>query len=153
KPSVTGLFIVLISQLFFLVGVLGSEYFVQRSSFLLMLAGCIVFLLGWAYLWESLFGLVLLQLSIPLPALIFNSIALPLQLFASAWAESALQLCRIPVYREGNILQLSTQSLNVTEACSGIRSLVSLITLATMLAYVLPVKWFARIILVISAFP
>ena len=72
---------------------------------------------------------------VPLPALIFNQIAFPLQLIASRLGESAIAAAGIPVVREGNVLELSNITLNVAEACSGIRSLISLITLAIVLAY------------------
>jgi exosortase len=92
-------------------------------------------------------------LTVPLPTLIFNQIALPLQLIASITSERILNLLNIPVFREGNILQLPNITLSVAEACSGIRSLMSLITLAVMLAYFLPVRWAWRLLFVASAVP
>jgi exosortase len=135
------------------VGFLGAEFFLQRVSMVMFFGGVILFFWGWRMLIETAFGLVLILLAIPLPAIIFNAVALPLQLLASAWAESFLRVCQIPVYRDGNVLQLSTQLLNVTEACSGIRSLMSLVTLATMLAYFLPMRWWARLLFIFTAVP
>jgi exosortase len=153
KPSWLGFGVILFSQLVLIVGYLGAEYFLQRVSLVLFLAGLILFVWGWKYLAETAFGLVLVLLAIPLPAIIFNAIALPLQLLASEWAESFLRICQIPVYRDGNVLQLSKQLLNVTEACSGIRSLMSLVTLATMLAYFLPMRWWARLAFIATSVP
>jgi exosortase len=152
-PSAFGYVVILGSQLILIVGFLGAEYFLQRVSMVVFFAGIILFFWGWKMLVETAFGLVLILLAIPLPAIIFNAIALPLQLFASSWAESFLRVCQIPVYRDGNVLQLSQQLLNVTEACSGIRSLMSLVTLATMLAYFLPMRWWARLAFIFTAVP
>jgi len=148
-----GLVIVVSSQVIFLLGFLGSEFFLQRFSMVLLVAGALVFAAGWQFLKESVFPLLLLVLTIPLPAIVFNELALPLQLVASSWAERFLRVCTVPVYREGNVLQLATQMLNVTEACSGIRSLVSLITLALMVAYFTPLRWWMRTVFVLSAVP
>jgi exosortase len=153
KPSWVGLVLIVISQGINLVGFLGAEFFLQRSSFVLLLAGLILFFAGWQHLRETAFMLILLELAIPLPVLIFNLVALPLQLIASSWAESFLRVCQIPVLREGNLLVLAQQTLNVTEACSGIRSLMSLITLGLMLAYFLPFKWIIRVAFVLTTIP
>src|SRR6185312_15387628 len=106
RPSHWGLAMVLVSQAVYLVGYLGAEYFLQRTSLLLLLAGALVYLSGWQLLRTQLFSLTLLLLAIPLPAIIFNAIAFPLQLLASSWAAFLLNLCSIPVYRSGNILML-----------------------------------------------
>lgn len=148
-----GFIAVLLSQVVLLVGFLGAEYFLQRTSMVLFIGGVVLFLKGWRYLGAVFFGLVLILLAIPLPAIIFNAVALPLQLLASSWAESFLRVCQIPVYRDGNVLQLSSQLLNVTEACSGIRSLMSLVTLAMMLAYFLPMRWWARLAFIATSVP
>jgi exosortase len=85
--------------------------------------------------------LFLLFLAIPIPAIIFNKIAFPLQLFASRCAVWSMQLLGIPVLRQGNVIELKplnsfqTKKLEVVEACSGIRSLMTLITLAVVFAY------------------
>src|SRR5688572_24301970 len=133
KPSGVGLFIILASQLILAVGVLGAEYFLQRVSILVFSAGLIVYLWGWRALWRTAFALILFLLAIPLPAIIFNSFALPLQLLASSSAEGVLDMMHISVLRDGNILNLPHGvQLNVAEACSGIRSLISLIALTAL---------------------
>lgn len=153
RPSGWGLAIIVFSQIVYLVGFLGAEFFLQRSSMVLFAAGAVVFAAGWRHLLHTAFAFVLFLMAIPLPSVIFNVVALPLQLLASSWAESFLSLCRVPVYREGNVLQLSTQMLNVAEACSGIRSLVSLFSLGMMLAYFLPLRWWARVLFVATTVP
>lgn len=153
KPTQWGLVLALYSQFQYMVGFLGAEFFLQRTSLLLLAAGIILYIWGWAHLRVHLFSLVLLFLAIPLPELIFNAIAFPLQLLASAWAAALLNLCTIPVFREGNILVLPQRTLDVAEACSGIRSLFSLLALAMMVAYFVPVRWWVRLALVLSAVP
>ncbi len=153
RPSAFGFVVILLSQVILIVGFLGAEFFLQRASMVIFFTGVILFFWGWRMLAETAFGLVLILLAIPLPSIVFNAVALPLQLLASSWAESFLRICQIPVYRDGNVLQLSTQLLNVTEACSGIRSLMSLVTLATMLAYFLPMRWWARLLFIFTSIP
>ena len=153
QPSHWGLALVLLSQAEYLVGYLGAEYFLQRTSLLLLIAGGIVFLFGWQHLRLQLFSLTLLLLAIPLPQLVFNAIAFPLQLLASSWAAALLTLCGIPVFRQGNILLLPQRALDVAEACSGIRSLFSLISLAMLVVYFVPVRFWVKLTIVLSAVP
>jgi exosortase len=153
RPSWFGLLVIVASQCINIVGFLGAEFFLQRTSFVLLIVGLVLYFGGWQYLRETAFMLLLFELAIPLPVLIFNLVALPLQLIASSWAESFLRVCQIPVLREGNLLVLSQQTLNVTEACSGIRSLMSLITLGLMLAYFLPFRWMIRVAFVLTTIP
>jgi len=153
RPTPLGLVVVVGSQVIFLAGYLGAEFFLQAFSLLMFLAGLVLFVWGWGALWEVSFVLALLMLAIPLPAIIFNAVALPLQLIASSWAESILRFCHVPVYREGNILQLDRQMLNVTEACSGIRSLASLITAGMVVGYFLPARRWLQAVFVLSTIP
>jgi len=157
SPSAFGLVIILGSQALLLVGFLGAEFFLQRTSMLLFIAGVILYIWGWRALTKTAFGLVLFLLAVPLPAIVFNSFALPLQLLASSLAEGVLDMLHVSVYREGNILQLPNGLLlNVTEACSGIRSLVSLIALAaltTMIPHFRSMRWWARITFIVSSVP
>jgi exosortase len=122
-------------------GVAGAELFTQRLSLLLILAGTVVYFVGFRLLRWMLVPLVLLFLAIPIPAIIFNRIAFPLQLFASRCAVWSMSMLGIPVLRQGNVIELKplnsieTRKLEVVEACSGIRSLMTLVTLAVVFAY------------------
>ncbi|MGB7925858.1 MAG: exosortase [Pyrinomonadaceae bacterium] len=122
-------------------GTVGAELYVQRMSLVLMLAGIVIYFWGAQVLRLTLVPLVLLVLAIPIPAIIFNKIAFPLQLFASRCAVGAMRLFDIPVLRQGNVIELmprgarETKKLEIVEACSGIRSLMTLVTLAVVLAY------------------
>ena len=122
-------------------GTAGAELFMQRMSLVLILAGIAVYFWGFRLLHALLVPLVLLILAIPIPAIIFNKVAFPLQLFASRFAVWSMAALDIPVLRQGNIIELfplgarETKKLEVVEACSGIRSLMTLITLAVVFAY------------------
>jgi exosortase len=123
------------------VGTAGAELFTQRTSLVLLLAGLALYFRGWQLLRAVFVPLLLLLLAIPIPAIVFNKVAFPLQLFASRCAVSAMRLFDIPVLREGNVIELyplgstTTKRLEVVEACSGIRSLMTLVTLAVVFAY------------------
>jgi exosortase len=122
-------------------GVAGAELYTQRLSLLLLLAGITVYFWGFRLLQFLLVPLGLLFLALPIPAIIFNKIAFPLQLFASRCAVWSMSVLGIPVLRQGNIIELKplnsfdTRKLEVVEACSGIRSLMTLVTLAVVFAY------------------
>lgn len=122
-------------------GTLGAELFTQRTSLVLMAAGIIVFFFGSKILRALLVPIVLVLLAIPIPQIIFNSIALPLQVLASKLAVIGIRLAGVPSLRNGNVIDIlpsgSTQrvALEVVEACSGIRSLMTLVTLAVVLVY------------------
>jgi exosortase len=123
------------------LGVAGAELYLQRLSLLVMLAGVTLYFWGPAALRWVAMPLFLLWLALPVPAIIFNRVAFPLQLFASQCAVGAMRGLDIPVVRQGNVIELlprgaaETKKLEVAEACSGIRSLMALVTLAAALAY------------------
>jgi exosortase len=122
-------------------GTAGAELYLQRTSLVLILAGTVIYFFGFKILKLVLVPLFLLLLAIPIPAIIFNKIAFPLQLFASRCAVWTMGLFDIPVLRQGNVIELmplgarETKKLEVVEACSGIRSLMTLVTLAVVFAY------------------
>ncbi|HEY2962816.1 MAG TPA: exosortase [Pyrinomonadaceae bacterium] len=122
-------------------GVAGAELYTQRMSLVLLIAGTVVYFAGLRFLRLMLVPLGLLILAIPIPAIIFNKIAFPLQLFASRCAVWSMGVMGIPVLRQGNVIELKplnsfdTKKLEVVEACSGIRSLMTLMTLAVVFAY------------------
>lgn len=122
-------------------GVAGAELYTQRMSLVLLIAGTVVYFFGVHFLRLILVPLGLLILAIPIPAIIFNKIAFPLQLFASRCAVWSMSMLGIPVLRQGNVIELKplnsfdTKKLEVVEACSGIRSLMTLMTLAFVFAY------------------
>ncbi len=136
-----GLAAVLAALLALWGGTAGAELYLQRTSLVVMLAGTVLYFWGFTLLRLLAVPLFLLLLAIPIPAIIFNKIAFPLQLFASRCAVWAMTLFDIPVLRQGNVIELmplgarETKKLEVVEACSGIRSLMTLVTLAVVFAY------------------
>jgi exosortase len=153
QPSSAGLLVVCGSLLLLIAGLFGAELFLARISLVGVLAGSVLFLFGWRHLRLLAFPIALLVLMVPLPALVFNQIAFPLQLFASRVGELVLTTAGIPVLREGNILELSTTRLEVAQACSGIRSLVSLVTLGVILGKLNEPRRWARVVLALAAIP
>jgi exosortase len=152
-PSVLGLVIAAGGMGMLLAGVLGSEVFTTEVSMLATITGSVLFLFGWSHFRVMLFPISFLILMIPLPAIIFNQITFPLQLLASRFGESALVLAGIPVLREGNVIHLSNTSLEVAEACSGIRSLISLLTLGTVYGYFGDSRGWVRVVVAAATVP
>lgn len=136
-----GLSAVVFALLALWAGTAGAELYMQRISLVIMLAGTVLYFWGFALLRVLFVPLLLLMLAIPIPTILFNKIAFPLQLFASRCAVWAMTLFDIPVLRQGNVIELmplgarETKKLEVVEACSGIRSLMTLLTLAVVFAY------------------
>ncbi|MEO7142066.1 MAG: exosortase/archaeosortase family protein [Bryobacteraceae bacterium] len=153
RPNYWGFAIMLLGAAWELVGTLGAQIVVQRTAFLVSLVGVIVVLGGMRALRTLTFPLFLLLFMIPIPAVIYGQITLPLQLFASKVAETVLSWLGIPVLREGNILELASQRLSVVEACSGIRSLLSLSFLSLIYAYFFDSKVWMRYVLLVATVP
>ena len=135
RPAFTGIVTVALGLALLMGGVLGAELFLTRISLVVVLGGIALFLHGWRALRVWLFPIAFLLLMIPIPAIVFNQIAFPLQLLASRVGETGLQIAGVPVLREGNVIVLAHTSLEVAEACSGIRSLISLLTLGIVYGY------------------
>ncbi|MGA9526796.1 MAG: VPLPA-CTERM-specific exosortase XrtD [Terriglobales bacterium] len=152
-PSWSGLPLIAFALVMLLFGVLGVELFTSRASFLVLIAGLIILFRGWPMFRAVLFPWAFSFLMIPLPALILQRFTFPLQIFASKLAAWSLQAVGIPVLREGNVIVLASLSLEVAEACSGIRSLVSLVTLAIIYGYVVEQRNWVRVLLACSAVP
>jgi exosortase len=153
KPSNFGLLVMLGAIGLLMVGSLGAELFTSRFSMLVLIGGIVLFLAGWRMLRAVSFPLAFLVLMVPIPVLIFNEIAFPLQLLASRFATFWLQLVNVPVLREGNLIILPNYTLEVVDACSGIRSLMTLITLAVAYGYFVENRRWARYLLVLLMIP
>ncbi len=132
---------------------LGAELFLMRVSLVVLIAGLVLYHGGWRYLKGMAFPIVFLLFMIPWPAIILNALTFPLQLLAARLSTSSLQLMNLPVYREGNVIFLPHATLEVVEACSGIRSLVSLLALAVVFAYMTQRHVWKIAVLVVSATP
>ena len=153
RGSWLGLLVVAASMLILIAGLLGAELFLSRVSLIGALTGAVLFLFGWQRLRIMAFPLAFLLLMVPLPAIIFNQIAFPLQLLASSVGEHTISSLDIPILREGNVLILANAKLEVAEACSGIRSLVSLFTLGLVFGYFVDRRPWVRAVIALSAVP
>lgn len=145
------LFLLGLAQL--VVGWLGTEFFTMRSSLVVTLAGLTLFFLGKRAFSLMLLPLAYLFLMVPLPYIIYDMIAFPLKLFVTRISIASLKLMGVVVVREGNIIMLPFTTLEVADACSGIRSLISLLALAVAYAFFMKITPLKRALLLLSAVP
>jgi exosortase len=136
----------------YLVGQLAADVFLTRVSFVFVLAGALWFLAGGRAVRSIAAPLLFLLIAIPLPALVVNAVTLPLQLAASRIGETTLIAAGVSVFRDGNLLELPSTTLEVADACSGLRSIVSLVAIGGLLAWTEP-SWPRRIALVVAGLP
>lgn len=152
-PDSRGAVLLLCSCLLFLVGNLAAEFFLPRISFVLLLMALTWMFWGFPRLRSLSFPFLLLATMVPLPALLYNWVATPLQLLASEIAAGIAQLCGISVYQDGNIIHLATISLGVEEACSGLSSLSALIVASLLLGQVYSCRGITRFIVFALSIP
>jgi exosortase len=153
EPSNSGILLIVFGMLTHIAGNIGAELFMMRMSMIFTISGTIIYLCGIKMFKAVLIPVVYLILMIPIPAIIWNKIAFPLQLFAAGLSSQTINLIGIPVFREGNILHLANTTLEVIDACSGLRSLTSLIALTGVFSYLAPLSNFKKWILFFSAIP
>jgi exosortase len=157
QPNWWGLAIMMWAGLQLYIATLGAELFLARTSFVISIIGAVLLLGGKEYLRIFAFPLFLLffmvPFMVPIPSVIYNQITFPLQLLASRVAEDAITLLQIPIIREGNVLELASQKLNVVEACSGIRSLLTLTFLSLVYGYFCEKRVWIRVALFLSTIP
>lgn len=153
KPSLTGLALVIIGIILFILGNGASEYFTVRFSFVLTIIGITLYLFGGRLFKKIWFPLFFLLFMIPIPYVIYFSATFPMQLLASKVSTGLLNIIGMNVIRQGNIIHLPNQALEVAEACSGMRSLVSLLALGAVFAYFYQKRLTAGIIMFLSTIP
>jgi exosortase len=153
RQTWSGIWLLLAAIFVLFMGIYGAELFLSRLSLVMLLAGIVWTLCGRAMLRELRFAILVLLLAIPIPAVIFNQITFPLQLLASRMASAVLPLFGVPVLRDGNIIQLASMQLEVAEACSGIRSLMSLFAVAIFYGYFLERSTWRRVVLALASIP
>jgi exosortase len=153
RPSWLGLLVLALGMCVLIVGQMGAELFLSRTSLLFALAGLVILFFGWNYFRATLFPWAFLILMVPLPAIVFNQITFPLQLLASKVAATVLPVLGVPVLREGNVINLPAMALEVAQACSGIRSLMSLVTLAVIYGFLMEKRLWLRWLLAFAAVP
>ena len=153
KPDGIGLALVGLALLQLVIAWLGTELFTMRSSLIVLLAGLILYLFGREVLKGVALPLGYLIFMVPIPYIIYDAVAFPLKLFITKTSVATLQMMGVVVMREGNIIMLPTTTLEVADACSGIRSLMSLLALAAAYAFMLQTSTLKRTILILSAVP
>lgn len=153
EPSVWSLVLLGAGALLGTVAVLGNSSTFSRFAFLLSLAGCLLVLGGWQTLRRYLFPVLLLLFTFPVPNVFYGELTQPLQLVATRLSEVFLELLGFSVVREGNILQLPYMRLSVVEACSGLRSLITLIFFCVVYSYFFEARLWLRAVLVLFAIP
>jgi exosortase len=153
RPAAFGLAMVIASLVVLLLGTAGVEFFLMRTSAVGVIIGAIVFLAGWGWLRILAFPISLTALVIPIPPVIFYQLTFPLQVMATKFGVFVLRLAEIPVLREGNVIWLAHTKLEVTEACSGIRSLLALLSVGILYAYFAESRSLPRTLIAASTVP
>jgi exosortase len=153
RPNAVGILLLALGLLMLVLGSVGAELYLQRTSLIVVIAGLVLLMLGKPFLRALAFPIAFLLFMVPLPAIVVNAIAFPLQLFAAKTAAFCLFNFGIPVLREGNVIVLAGTTLEVAEACSGIRSLQALLALGTVYAYFTQSVMWKRWVLVLLSIP
>lgn len=153
QADLNGLWLLLLACSLYLLGRLAAEFFLSRLSFVLVLAGLTWTLWGYARFKTLAFVLTLLATMVPLPGIVYNMAAAPLQLFASKLAADLSQIFGVSIYREGNIIYLANVALGVAEACSGLNSLASLIVASLLLGFIDEASMVGRVLLFLLSLP
>lgn len=153
RPKNWGILLLLagLGQLY--IASVGSEFFLQRTSLILVLLGAVLYLWGTPVTSKAIVPILYLLFMVPLPAIIWNKIAFPMQLFSSAITEHVVRLLGIPIFREGNVLHLAQTTLEVVDACSGLRSLTTMFALAAAFAWFSEYANWKKWVLFFSAAP
>jgi exosortase len=153
QPANSGIIVVVLGLIVLWFGWLATEYFTMRSSLIVILSGSVLFLVGWRIFKILLPPLAYLLLMVPIPYIVYDTAAFPLKLFVTKVSVLTMKMLGIVVLQEGNILMFPNITLEVADACSGLRSIMSLLALGAAYAFVLHSKTRDRVILIASTLP
>ena len=153
SPCNYGIFLVVFGLLMLILGWVATEYLTMRSSLVVVIAGLVLYLLGWEIFKILLAPLCYLFLMVPLPAVLYDAAAFPLKLLVTKVSVLSMKALGIVVWQEGNILMFPNITLEVADACSGLRSIMSLLALGAAYAFVLHTKIRDRVVLIVSTLP
>ena len=153
QSNIWGLLLFAAGLMQLIIAKTGSEFFLQRTSLIPVFAGLVLFCLGFSFLKKLFLPIIYLIFMVPLPAIIWNKIAFPMQLFSSFLTERVVTIIGVPIFREGNVLHLTGTSLEVVDACSGLRSLTTLFALSAVFAILSTHKTWHKWLLFFAAAP
>ncbi len=153
RPNWLGLPVILCSLALLMVGIAGTEYFTMRSSMVFLLAGIVLYWFGWPVLRCLALPIGFLLFMVPLPYIVYDAMAFPLKLFITKVSVWVLKVSGVIVWREGNIIMFPQTVLEVADACSGLRSLMSLLALGVAFAFFSQTTNLKRILLVLATIP
>ncbi len=153
QPAHTGLAVVLLGLLMLVAGIAGTEYFTMRASFIVVLTGIVLYWYGWEVLKIAALPLAFLLFMVPLPYIVYDAIAFPMKLFVAKFSVAALQGMGVLVWREGNIIQFPNVVLEVADACSGLRSIMSLGAFTVAYSFLFLRAPLQRLIVILFAIP
>jgi len=153
NPSWVGLVIIICSLLLYIISSFAEIVTVTSFSMITVIMGFVIYFYGLNMFKALIFPLFFLFFMIPIPAQIFSILTIPLQLFVSKVSVYTASMFGLPIFREGNVIHLPEKTLQVVQACSGLRSLISLVTLSTFWGYLSLNSNLLRGLLIVCAIP
>lgn len=153
KPSNVGFWVIIFAMIVHILGNIGAELFIMRTAIVITIAGLCIISFGIRITAAIAIPLAYLMFMVPLPAIIWNKIAFPMQIFSARLTSNVIQFIGIPLLREGNVLHLPNTTLEVVDACSGLRSLTSLLALSAAFACIVKLTNISKWLLFLSAIP